>query len=202
MPSPRFAFSELLIVFIAVWVVKRLFADGNLMAGVGVMLFGLAAAVGVLRFGFNMIDELANFHFHFSQIGGTTAMSLITFQIAINLTLIPDQTAKFIAVLSITATFFISFFNPSLVTPLFLSWLSISVILVLLLPINMLPVRFLRAALMATFMANIVFIRRSPLLGVELSWHLFHAFTAIWLICVWWIISKSYSHLSRSQMDD
>lgn len=183
MPGPHYAISEAVIVLSAIWCTLRLSQSGHWFAGLGSAIFGLAAAIGVYRFGTGEIMELASFHKSLSQIGGSIAMALVSAQLLLTEPLV-NRTAVgrwgvWTAVIVGVVT---AFAIPSLTTPLFIVWLSVAIIAAVLIPASTITRRILLAVIVSIFLINLLLIRRSPQLGPDLSWHLFHILVAVWLL--------------------
>jgi len=56
MPGPHYAISEAVLVAAAIWAAVRLARGGYVLAALGILLFGVAATMGVWRFGSSAID--------------------------------------------------------------------------------------------------------------------------------------------------
>lgn len=186
-PGPHFAISELFIVVTAIFCAAKLGKAGMWLAVAGSLLFGVIAAIGTFRFGTGQIDALAQFHRIFSQIGGAIALSLITSQLLL-LSVFARNKARLALYGALIASALAAFLVPAATMPLFLAWLLVAILTAVLLPAAMRRTRIFRALLVAIFLFNIVAVRQSPLLGVGLSWHLFHVLVAVWLACVSWVI--------------
>ncbi|MEP2987820.1 MAG: hypothetical protein ABJN65_04660 [Parasphingorhabdus sp.] len=189
MPGPHYAISEAFIVLVAIWCMVRLSRSGYGLAALGSAIFGLAAAIGVYRFGTGEITELASFHKNFSQIGGSIAMALMSAQL-----LLAEPSVKRTAVgrsivlAAIIINTVTAFAFPALTTPLFIIWLSAAIIAAALIPASTFVRRISLAAIVSIFLINLLLIRRSPLLDPDLSWHLFHILVAVWLLGMIFII--------------
>lgn len=77
MPGPHYAISEAVLVVAVLWSTVRLFRGGYVLAATGILLFGLAAAMGVWRFGTDAIDEWETVHRTMSLTGGVIGLTLI-----------------------------------------------------------------------------------------------------------------------------
>ena len=182
-PGAHFALSELLIVLAAVICAVKLGKARMWLATSGSLLFGVIAAIGAFRFGSGEIDTLAQFHQSFSQIGGVIALSLITSQLLL-ISIYARHQALLTLYGALTASAFVAFLVPAATMSLFLAWLAVAILAAALLPAAMPRSRLFRALLVGVFLINIIAVRQSSLLGVGLSWHVFHVLVAIWLACV------------------
>ena len=191
MPGPHYALSEAVLVVVALWAAMRLFRGGYMLASVGVLLFGLAAAMGVWRFGTNSIDEWASVHRMLSLTGGVTGLALIVAEMlrVQFLTFQSQHTLTGLIVGSI-ALGLISFTQPGTATPLFLVLLNIGIALAFMLPAASQNDRLMATAWFAVFLLNVLLVRRSPLLDAAVSWHLYHLLIALWIVGVAWIFLR------------
>jgi hypothetical protein len=196
-PGPHFALSELLIVIAALVCVVRYGKAGLWLAAIGSLLLGIIASIGALRFGAEMTEQLASVHQTFSQIGGAISMSLIAVQLLM-LGLLSRSKFRLAAFGSMIASGLVAILMPSLTMPLFLIWLMIAIVAAGLLPASESRLRILRAVVTGIFLFNVIAIRQSPLLGVGLSWHLFHILIAVWLLGLLWVMPLRGSHLDAS----
>lgn len=188
MPGAHYALSEALIVASAVWVGLRFTARQAWFAAAGVAILGLAAAIGVLRFGTGAIELLAGLHRGVSQTGGAVAMALIAMQFAAATGYLAGPGRIVSAFALALLTLLASAFMPGAATVLFVLWLVVAIALAASLPAEALPLRLARALAIAVMLANVLLVRQSPMLGPDLSWHLFHVLVAIWLGGIWWAL--------------
>jgi hypothetical protein len=193
MPGPHYAISEALIVIAAIVCAVRLSRHQLWLAAFGSFIFGTAAAIGVVRFGFSLdkVEQLAVFHRDFSQSGGAIAMALMSAQLllassAIKRMVHGKRSVGFAIV--VTALFAIAIVK--LATILFIAWLLLAIVMTFLIPARSLLIRFSTAAMTALFLVNLLFIRRSPALGPDLSWHMFHILVALWLVGMLFIYQR------------
>lgn len=196
-PGPHFALSELLIVIAALVCSVRYGKAGLWPAASGSLLFGVIAAIGALRFGAELLEQLASLHQGFSQIGGAIAMSLIAVQLLM-LGLLSGSKYRLAASGPLIASGLVAILMPSLTMPMFLIWLMIAIVAAGLLPARGFRLRISRAVVTGIFLFNVIAIRQSPLLGVGLSWHLFHIFIAVWLLGLLWVMPLRNSHMDAS----
>lgn len=181
MPGAHYALSELAIVMVALVAARDLVRRHIGLAAAGIAIFGLAAAIGVVRFASGEFAALAAIHKIISQAGGATAMGLIGLQLA-KLGGLGVVTPRPLIVL---ATVVAALAIPALATPLFLFWLLAATLLAATLPARAAWQRWIRAAAVGSFVLNVLLVRRSPVLGPDISWHLFHVLVALWLFALW-----------------
>ncbi len=199
MPAPHYALSEALIVFAALWVAWKMARGGGWLGALGVAIFGFAAGIGVIRFGFGRIEELADFHQAFAQIGGATAMALVALQCCMGGMKMWSGWRLGLALALDVATLLAGLLVPSATVPLFLAWLIVGAIACAMLAAPSVKLRLLRAAVFASFLVNVLLIRRSPLLSMDTSWHMYHTLIALWLIGVWWVLVKGSDRAQPAQ---
>lgn len=199
MPAPHYALSEALIVFAALWVAWQMARGGGWLGALGVAIFGFAAGIGVIRFGFGRIEQLANFHQAFAQIGGATAMALVALQCCMGSMKMWSGWRLGIAMTLAIATLVAGLLVPSATVPLFLAWLIVGAIACAMLAAPGIRLRLARSAVFASFLVNVLLIRRSPLLSMDASWHIYHTLIALWLVGVWWVLVRRSSPLQPAQ---
>lgn len=199
MPGPHYALSEAVLVVAALWAAVRLLRGGFALASVGVALFGVAAAVGVWRFGTNAIDSWASVHRTLSLTGGVTGLAFIVAEmLRVQFPAFQSQRALAGLIVGGLAFGLISFAQPGVATPLFLVFLNIGIALAFMLPAASRNDRLLATAWFAIFLLNVLLIRRSPVLDAAVSWHLYHLLIALWVVGVAWIFLCSHDdQLSR-----
>lgn len=167
--------TEAFIVIAAIVAGFRLIRQQKHLAAMGIALIGLAAAIGVYRFGFGKISELADIHKMAGQFGGLAGMTLIASEFA------RDQ-KRLIALILALMSLVIAFIRPSLAVPFFLLW-SLLVIAGTFMSVQGANSRKIKWALGASLMLlAVIFVRRSPALGADIAWHAFHSLVAIWVI--------------------
>jgi len=183
MPGPHYAISEAFIVVAAIWCAACLARSGQWLGALGSAIFGMAAAIGVYRFGANQIMELARFHKDFSQIGGSIAMALVSAQLLLAEPSVNRARARrWVVLAAVIVSAIIAFKVPALTSGLFLTWLSAATIATALIPTRTIASRISLVAIVSIFSINLLLVRQSPHLGPDLSWHLFHTLVALWLL--------------------
>lgn len=194
MPGPHYALSEAVLVVAALWAAIRLFRGGFSLAAVGVALFGVAAAMGVWRFGTNAIEEWASVHRALSLTGGVLGLALIVAQmLRVQLPAFQSQQALAGLIVGGLVLGLISFAQPGRATPLFLVFLNIGIALAYMLPATSQNDRLIGTAWFAMFLLNVLLIRRSPFLDAAVSWHVYHLLIALWVVGVSWIFLRRRS---------
>lgn len=190
MPAPHYALSEALIVLAAIWVAIRLAGRGAWLGALGVAIFGIAAGIGVVRFGLDRIEELANFHRTFAQAGGASAMALVAMQCLMAPASSWVGWRLIVAIGLAVATLALGLIVREATVPIFLTWLFVAIGACLAKPASSTKQRLSRAGVVAIFLVNVLLVRQSPFLGIDARWHLYHALIALWLIGLWWLLAR------------
>ncbi len=198
MPGPHYALSEAVLVAAALWAAVRLARGGYILAAPGIFLFGLAAAVGVWRFGSSAfdagaIDAWASLHRTLSLTGGATGLTLIVAEL-IRVRFAPFQSSTAMVVLVGIALLIgvVVYSDTGTAIPLLFvpAMLVGGVVLAYLAPAPTQANQIVAAGLFAIFLFNILVVRQSPVLGQAVSWHLYHVLIAVWVVGVAWIFLR------------
>lgn len=190
MSAPHYALSEALIVLVGIWVVLQLTRRKMWTGAIGIAIFSIAAGIGAIRFGLGQNEDLAPIHQAFSQVGGATAMALVAMQ----LVMVPAKSwtgrRLSVAIALAVATLVSGMIARETTVPLFTAWLLIAIVASAAWPASGVVQRLLRAAVVAIFLANVLFVRQLSILGADASWHLFHILIAVWFVGMWWLLEK------------
>ena len=187
MPGPHYALSEALIVLVSLWIAYRFVRYRAFYGAAGVGVIGAIAAVGMVRYGLNLVDPLSGAHRFASQVGGALAMALIALQFVTMLAVWPRAALPWLGAGLAAFTALGVFVFAQLATPLSGLWLLVLLGAVVARPHQSLGQRMIAAMIVLGFLANALWVRQSPALGPSLSWHLFHIFTAFWLAGIYWV---------------
>lgn len=199
MPGPHYALSEAVLVSAALWAAVRLARGGYILAAPGILLFGLAAAAGVWRFGSSAIDAgaidaWASFHRTLSLTGGATGLTLIVAEL-LRVRFAPFQSSTAMVVLIGIALLIgvVVYSDTGSAIPLLFvpAMLVGGVVLAYLAPAPTQASQIVAAGLFAIFLFNILVVRQSPVLGQAVSWHLYHVIIAVWVVGVAWIFLRA-----------
>lgn len=201
MPGPHYALSEAALVAAALWAAVRLARSGYMLAAPGILLFGLAAALGVWRFGSSAfdggaIDEWAMVHRTLSLTGGAMGLTLIVSELLrVCFPLFRSSAAQGGLVGAALLIGAIVYSDPGAAIPLlFVPILLVGgVVLAYLAPAQTQGGQIAAAALFGIFLFNILVVRQSPVLGAALSWHMYHVLIALWVVGVSWIFLRPRS---------
>jgi hypothetical protein len=198
MPGPHYALSEAVLVAAALWAAIRLARGGHVLAAPGILLFAVAAAMGVWRFGSSAfdsgaIDEWASVHRTLSLTGGAAGLVLIVGDLLrVRFALFQSQAALggLVSVAVIIGA--IVYADPGATIPLLLVPVLLvgGVGLAYMAPACTQRTRIVAVVVFSIFLFNILVIRQSPVLGSSLSWHLYHLLIAVWVVGVSWIFMR------------
>ena len=181
MPA-HYALSEAVLTFSAAWAVRQLWAHRAPYAAMGAALLATAALIGTIRFGLGLQDSLSALHRAVSQLGGLSALTLITAQL-VSARIWPRQPRadRAVACLGLAAALALALLWRPALMPLLLLLALIIPALIGLRAYPRLRDRWLAMAGASLFLINALFIRRSALLDPDLSWHLSHLVMAAWI---------------------
>ena len=178
----HFALSELLIVVVGLWAARRLYGAQRSAAALALVLFSAAAALGVIRFGFDrdgtLIAAMADMHRFAGTMGGTAAMMALVYDMLHRRAQSTAWQGRYM--LACAAALALALAFPKLSVPLFVWW-SVGFIVLVALTADQLG----RPAGMAMAMAglmlfNVVVFRQASWLSVAMAWHIFHILVAVW----------------------
>jgi hypothetical protein len=175
----HFTLSELAIFVVALWGALRLWLNGQALGSIGVMFFGLAALIGIIRITSGADEMLAPAHRFAAQAGGAFGLVLIVSEV----TRLRGWRVPLPAVVTSAGVAALAVVTGG-------AWGAL-VFLVLLLTGALViathtgrKLRALRAMGFAVMAPNILFVRQSPFLDAGASWHAYHLVTALWLVAV------------------
>ncbi|MEY4237426.1 MAG: hypothetical protein RL339_27 [Pseudomonadota bacterium] len=177
MPA-HYALSDAAILLVVTWAAPALWQKRQILLMLAMACFGMAAAIGVVRFSAGLQSELAALHAGSSQVLGLAAAMAIA---AHSLRRTSDRRdyALALAALPVSAgTFFLA---PTLIGPLFLLALAIA------LSVGLLHVFRDRSSWLGPFglmllLVNALLIRRAPWLTEAAAWHTYHLLIALGLM--------------------
>lgn len=180
----HYAISELLIVVAGTWAAQRLLKNNHRAAAIGILLFIVAAAIGVVRFGFDrdgsLIAGLADIHRIAGTFGGTAAMMCLVYDVLGRRTVWMTWQNRYLAVVIIVMTAAIAV--PRLIVPIFALW-SLGFIWLVSRTAPTLERPTEQAVAIAGLMLfNVLVFRQSPYLAPAVGWHIFHVLVAVWLV--------------------
>jgi hypothetical protein len=182
----HYALSEILIVLGAAWAARRLYAHHRYGAALACGVFGLAAALGAIRFGLDrdgsLIAALADIHRFAGTWGGSFAMTALVYDMAQRRLSAPQwqkYQRPYMALAALALAGALAF--PPLAVAVFLLW-SVGFIVLVVASADILQQGKLAAfSIAALMLVNVVLFRQAAWLSPAMSWHIFHVLVAVWL---------------------
>jgi len=197
----HYALSELLIVFAALYAIRKFRQSGISFSGPGVLWIAAAAAFGAWRAGVGDSPDLASTHKFFSQLGGLLGTFLIAvafFQPAWQRATSTQKNQTFlniaafsgviIAISLLVVTFLLVPGIAPLLTLVFAALIALGAFS---LPSQNIGQRSLVTIGASIALFNFLFVRQSPALGPDISWHLFHGLIAVWIVVIAVILTRA-----------
>ena len=173
----HYAISELMISLAALWAARLLWPHNLRWAAFGLLVFGAAAAIGVVRFPTGMIEEWAAFHRFAGTMGGVLAMQALTQQLIKTDT--PVYRLHFVLALVALG---VALALPWTRVPLFAIW-SLAFIWRISAATPEIDVsKFMKACIGGLMLFNALVFRQSPFMAPAVSWHIFHVLLASWIM--------------------
>jgi len=190
----HYAITEILIVVATYFSVKKLFYYKNYYAAIGILLIGITAFIGAIRFGLISTDFMVYLNRVLAVFAGIITMSLISIQIVNNS--FSRKLAYLLLAISIL-TFLLLFVWTQPVFKLIslFMWSFAAILLTFQIPQKSISLKFLKSLTMAILL--IAFLTLSKGIGLftdlfppSVSFHVYHILIALWVI----LISYSISH--------
>lgn len=184
MPT-HFAVSELILTIACLGAMWILWNRSFRSAAIAMGILGLAAGLGTIRFAFGLGPDVAAVHRMVSQHGGLIAAGLIALSMVDGVAS-TERRLSFLLVTggAVAVSVIVELIYSSLQPLILLAW---AVIIMLLSPLQSFQrpgPRMLAFSLAAILPLNALFVRRSPVLSVDLSWHLYHVLLAVWVVTI------------------
>lgn len=193
MPA-HYALSEFTICIAAIWGAVRLWRSGQALGALGVALFGIAAAIGVVRILTAEIETLALAHRMVSQAGGTFGLTLVVSEIA-NLRR-GWQPPRWAVLVCAGAGAVIAGVSAAFGGIVFLTLIGLGVAALTIRASG--QDRVVTALGFGLMAPNVLLVRQSAFLEPATSWHAFHLITAIWLIAAAAALAGPAQRLTRA----
>jgi len=186
LPPVHYALTELLIVAACIFSVNMLSRNNYYFALFGVVLIGIAAAIGAVRFGLLSTEFIVQLNKILALYAGVLCLSLVATQIVFNLNFkILGWIVFALSLLSIVSGFV---WPKLLLIKLIYFWSILSIILVLFIPEEEISKRIVKSILMSILLIGFLTVSKRGLLtdsiGADLSFHLYHTLIAIWVVSI------------------
>ena len=190
----HYAITEILIVVATYFSVKKLFYYKNYYAAIGILLIGITAFIGAIRFGLISTDFMVYLNRVLAVFAGIITMSLISIQIVNNS--FSKKLAYLLLAISIL-TFLLLFVWTQPVFKLIslFIWSFAAILLTFQIPQKSISLKFLKSLTMAILL--IAFLTLSKGIGLltdlflpSVSFHIYHILIALWVFLISYSISQ------------
>ena len=190
----HYAITEILIVVATYFSVKKLFYYKNYYAAIGILLIGITAFIGAIRFGLVSTDFMAYLNRVLAVFAGIITMSLISIQIVNN------SFSRKLAYLLLAISILIFLLLFVWTQPVFklislFMWSFAAILLTFQIPQKSISLKFLKSLTMAILL--IAFLTLSKGIGLftdlfppSVSFHVYHILIALWVILISYSISQ------------
>ena len=190
----HYAITEILIVIATYFSVKKLFYYKNYYAAIGILLIGITALIGAIRFGLISTDFMVYLNRVLAVFAGIITMSLISIQIVNNS--FSKRLAHLLLAVSIL-TFLLLFVwtQPIFKLAALFIWSFAAILLTFQMPQKSISSKFLKSLTMAILL--IAFLTLSKGIGLftdlfppSVSFHIYHILIALWVFLISYSISQ------------
>ena len=190
----HYAITEILIVVATYFSVKKLFYYKNYYAAIGILLIGITAFIGAIRFGLISTDFMVYLNRVLAVFAGIITMSLISIQIVNNS--FSRKLAYLLLAISIL-TFLLLFVwtQPVFKLVSLFMWSFAAILLTFQIPQKSISLKFLKSLTMAILL--IAFLTLSKGIGLftdlfspSVSFHVYHILIALWVFLISYSISQ------------
>ena len=190
----HYAITEVLIVIATYFSVKKLFYYKNYYAAIGILLIGITAFIGAIRFGLISTDFMVYLNRVLAVFAGIITMSLISIQIVNNL--FSRRLSNLLLAVSIL-TFLLLFVwtQPIFKLAALFIWSFAAILLTFQIPQKSISLKFLKSLTMAILL--IAFLTLSKGIGLftdffppSVSFHIYHILIALWVFLISYSISQ------------
>jgi len=172
----HYAITELFIVLAALYGARQLRAHDLHFAVIGLLIFGAAAFIGVVRFPSGQIEQLADLHRLAGTLGGVIAMQALTHQMLADTKW--SRGHLIVSGLAIGLCIFV----PVARVPLFLLWSLVFIWRVGFHTPQIQLESFMKVCIAGLMLFNVIVFRQSPFMAPDVSWHIFHTLVAVWML--------------------
>ena len=190
-PPAHYALSEILIVITSLYTASQLSTNKNYFALIGILLLGLTAAIGAVRFGIINSELIIQINKILALYAGISALSLVSTQLIFNSYL--KNFGKYIFLIALVSILGALLFPKLLLLNLIYLWSIVSVILAIFLCEKTITKKILNGILMSILIFGFLFLSKRGLfaesLGADLSFHLYHIFIAAWILSMGYVLN-------------
>jgi len=190
-PPAHYALSEILIVIASLYTARQLSTNKNYFALIGILLLGLTAAIGAVRFGIINSELIVQINKILALYAGISALSLVSTQLVFNSYL--KNFGKYIFLIALVSILCALLFPKLLLLNLIYLWSIVSIILSIFLCEKIIAKKILNGILMSILIFGFLFLSKRGLfaesLGADLSFHLYHIFIAAWILSMGYVLN-------------
>ena len=190
-PPAHYALSEILIVITSLYTAGQLSTNKNYFALIGILLLGLTAAIGAVRFGIINSELIIQINQILALYAGISALSLVSTQLIFNSYL--KNFGKYIFLIALVSILGALLFPKLLLLNLIYLWSIVSIILSIFLCEKIIAKKILNGILMSILIFGFLFLSKRGLfaesLGADLSFHLYHIFIAAWILSMGYVLN-------------
>jgi len=190
-PPAHYALSEILIVIASLYTARQLSTNKNYFALIGILLLGLTAAIGAVRFGIINSELIVQINKILALYAGISALSLVSTQLVFNSYL--KNFGKYLFLIAFVSILGALLFPKLLLLNLIYLWSIVSIILSIFLCEKIIAKKILNGILMSILIFGFLFLSKRGLfaesLGADLSFHLYHIFIAAWILSMGYVLN-------------
>ena len=190
-PPAHYALSEILIVIASLYTARQLSTNKNYFALIGILLLGLTAAIGAVRFGIINSELIVQINKILALYAGISALSLVSTQLIFNSYL--KNFGKYVFLIALVSMIGALLFPKLLLLNLIYLWSIVSIILSIFLCEKIIAKKILNGILMSILIFGFLFLSKRGLfaesLGADLSFHLYHIFIAAWILSMGYVLN-------------
>tara|TARA_B100000614_G_scaffold33590_1_gene26131 strand:+ start:570 stop:1160 length:591 start_codon:yes stop_codon:yes gene_type:complete len=190
-PPAHYALSEILIVIASLYTARQLSTNKNYFALIGILLLGLTAAIGAVRFGIINSELIVQINKILALYAGISALSLVSTQLVFNSYL--KNFGNYIFLVAFVSILGALLFPKLLLLNLIYLWSIVSIILSIFLCEKIIAKKILNGILMSILIFGFLFLSKRGLfaesLGADLSFHLYHIFIAAWILSMGYVLN-------------
>ena len=194
MPPAHFALTEVLIVFVSIYSVYLLNSRKDFFALFGIVLIGLAATLGAIRFGLNSSETIVKLNTILGIYSGLTCIGLISVQMAYNLQW--KHIYKLLLAILLLSLIVSILWPKQFIFYLILIWSLISILIVMDYPNTNIVKKIYRGMAMSILLIGFLTVRKNGLLTdlfiPSVSFHIYHIMIAVWIYAVTQLIKKPH----------
>ena len=190
----HYAITEVLIVIATYFSVKKLFYYKNYYAAIGILLIGITALIGAIRFGLISTDFMVYLNRVLAVFAGIITMSLISIQI-VNNSFSRKLAYLLLAVSILTFLLLFVWTQPIFKLAALFIWSFAAILLTFQIPQKSISFKFLKSLTMAILL--IAFLTLSKGIGLftdlfppSVSFHIYHILIALWVFLISYSISQ------------